>query len=193
MATNESKTARILDSSLTAFCSYGFQKTSMQNIATAAGISRPALYLLFKNKEDVFRAGSIRTHELVMNEMRLCLAQPSPVYERIAAALRAFFEGLMREISESAHGAELFDVSLELVGDVVIGARRELHELIAGELQLAESRGEIDLARIEARSESVAALLIATVDGLKSQASAALSVEDGLALQIAALKAATAA
>ena len=193
MATNESKTARILDSSLTAFCSYGFQKTSMQNIAAVAGISRPALYLHFKNKEDVFRAGSIRTHEMVMSEVRSQLAQPSPVYDRVAAALVAFFEGLMREISESAHGAELFDVSLELVGDVVIGARRELQELIAGELQLAESRGEIDLARIQADSGSVAALLIATVDGLKSQASAALSVEDGLALQIAALKAATAA
>ena len=36
------------------FLAYGFARTTMDDIARAADMSRPALYLLFKNKTDIY-------------------------------------------------------------------------------------------------------------------------------------------
>ena len=44
----------IIDAALDCFLQYGFAKTSLEDIAKRAGLSRPLLYLLFKNKEELF-------------------------------------------------------------------------------------------------------------------------------------------
>ena len=38
------------------FLAYGFARTTMDDIARAADMSRPALYLLFRNKGQIYRA-----------------------------------------------------------------------------------------------------------------------------------------
>ena len=45
-----------MDAALATFARYGYRKTSMDEIAQAAKISRPGLYFLFDSKEDLFRA-----------------------------------------------------------------------------------------------------------------------------------------
>ena len=44
----------IIDAALECFLQYGFAKTSLDDIAKKAKLSRPLLYLLFKNKEELF-------------------------------------------------------------------------------------------------------------------------------------------
>ena len=44
----------IIDAALECFLQYGFTKTSLDDIAKRAKLSRPLLYLLFKNKEELF-------------------------------------------------------------------------------------------------------------------------------------------
>ncbi|MGO4422861.1 TetR/AcrR family transcriptional regulator, partial [Streptomyces sp. MCAF7] len=46
----------VLDVALTTFARFGYRKTSMEEVAKAARISRPGLYFLFSSKEDLFRA-----------------------------------------------------------------------------------------------------------------------------------------
>ena len=38
------------------FLAYGYSRVTMDDIARAAEVSRPALYLLFRNKADIYRA-----------------------------------------------------------------------------------------------------------------------------------------
>lgn len=184
MASSEVSISRVLDSSLAVFCRYGFQKTTMQDIATAAGMSRAALYLHFKNKEDVFRSGSIRAHSQVMDEVAAQLAGPGSVMDRVEAALVAYFAGLMEEITASPHGPELFDATTELVGDLARQARVNLIQLIAAQLNQADEDGEIDLARVTVSSDELAGFLVAAIDGLKHQQVSALPVTSGIALQM---------
>ena len=184
MSIPDSKYDRILDSSLAVFCRYGFHKTSMQDIAQAAGMSRAALYLLFANKDDVFRSGSIRTHDRVMAQVRADLANTGPTIDRIEAALLTYFEGVMQEIADSPHGYELFDASVELVGDVVSNARRHLVELLADALAEAEKAGEVDLSEVGATEQELATLLVAGIDGLKHDRASALSVTHGISLHL---------
>jgi AcrR family transcriptional regulator len=50
------KYLRIMEAAKTVFLRYGFRRVTMQDIAQEAGVSRPALYLTFANKEEVFKA-----------------------------------------------------------------------------------------------------------------------------------------
>ena len=52
----EPRRARLLDAALTVFGRFGFRKTSMDEVARAAGISRQGLYLHYPTKEALFCA-----------------------------------------------------------------------------------------------------------------------------------------
>jgi AcrR family transcriptional regulator len=54
--TPPSKRQRAIDAGARVFLRFGFARATMGAIAQAAGMSRPALYLLFCSKEEVFEA-----------------------------------------------------------------------------------------------------------------------------------------
>ena len=53
--------AHVLETALTVFVRHGFRKTSIEDIAKAAGISRQGIYLHFKNKDEIFSASIQKT------------------------------------------------------------------------------------------------------------------------------------
>ena len=190
MTNDALKRQHILDAALAVFCRYGYRKTSMLDIAQAAGMSRAALYLHFKNKEDVFRAGSARAHATVMAQVAAALAESGPVFTRIETALLAFQQGLMAEIAASAHGQELFDANMTLAADVTLTARATLAASLAGALEQAEAAGDIALRRVDATAAQVAALLVAAMDGIKHAHGGGEALRLGIALQMRVLGAA---
>jgi len=66
---------KILDAALHCFLHFGFAKTTLDDVAKKAGISRPLIYLTFKNKGDLFDGvlahlieGRIESSMLALNE-----------------------------------------------------------------------------------------------------------------------------
>ena len=53
---DEQRRQRLLEAALATFTRFGFRKTSMEEVARAAGLSRQGLYLHFATKEALFRA-----------------------------------------------------------------------------------------------------------------------------------------
>jgi AcrR family transcriptional regulator len=51
----ESRREALLEAAVGVFARYGFRKTSMDEVARAAGVSRQGLYLQFADKESLFR------------------------------------------------------------------------------------------------------------------------------------------
>ena len=51
----DARQAAVLDAAVGVFARYGYRKTSMDEVARAAGVSRQGLYLQFANKEELFR------------------------------------------------------------------------------------------------------------------------------------------
>jgi AcrR family transcriptional regulator len=163
----DDRTGHILDAALTVFCQYGYGKTTMQDVARAAGISRAALYLHFASKEDLFRAGSRRAHSRALGQVDAVLAEQGDVLPRIDAAMSAYFEGVMGEISSSVHGGELLDAGLAITGDIVSEAHAALVARLAAALNAAEAAGEVQFSTADTTAEDVAPLLLAVADGLK--------------------------
>jgi AcrR family transcriptional regulator len=54
---------RILDATMLVFRRHGFRRSSIEQVAEAAGLTRQALYHHFESKEALFRAVIVRVHE----------------------------------------------------------------------------------------------------------------------------------
>lgn len=118
-ATDDERRDELLRAAFGAFVRFGYRKTSMDEIARAAGLSRQGLYLHFRSKEELFR-------EMVGHLLgRALLAAASvlgddalPVRERL---VRGFDEWAGWYV-EAAHGpgmGELLEASAALVQPVV--------------------------------------------------------------------------
>src|SRR6267143_299809 len=60
-AKESARRAHVLETALAVFARHGFSKTSIEDIAIAAGISRQGIYLHFKNKDEIFSASIQKT------------------------------------------------------------------------------------------------------------------------------------
>ncbi len=74
MLSPRTKEQRAIESATRAFTRYGYARTTMGDIAAAAGMSRPALYLLFPDKESVFTRVIAHMDELKLREIEDALA-----------------------------------------------------------------------------------------------------------------------
>lgn len=52
---SDSRREAVLEAAIGVFARYGFRKSSMDEVARAAGVSRQGLYLHFADKEELFR------------------------------------------------------------------------------------------------------------------------------------------
>ena len=155
--------AMILDAAFGAFAAYGYRRTSMADIARAAGLSRTALYLHFRSKEDIFRSLTERYFEVAMRDMEAALMAPGQTAE--AALYTAFVakDGvLMEAVLATPHGAELLDAGMSAAPELVQRASATTAALLSRWLQ---SRGlPPDLEPAQSLAETIVAALL----GLKS-------------------------
>ena len=82
------------------FLRYGYARTTMEDVAAAASLSRPALYALFPKKDGIFAAVVQEMNNRKMAELRL------------AAKTMRSFERKLHHYCEhwGAHGVELMEI-----------------------------------------------------------------------------------
>lgn len=110
----QDKKARVLEAAESVFLRFGYRRTTMGDLAAAAGLSRPALYLVFCNKEEVFEAVLRSFTARTLEEIRQGLdARPTPLeklrfaFELWAVRPFGFFEA-SPELREPLHGGLAF-------------------------------------------------------------------------------------
>jgi AcrR family transcriptional regulator len=167
MVQADQKVAQILDAALPVFVRFGFRKTSMADIARAAGISRASLYLSFSSKEDLFRAGSARAHTRTMEEVEAALAGQGSALGRIEKAITAFQRGLIAPFGGSADAEELFEANMALAADITLAARAKLLSMLTQTLIDAAANKEIDFDAVQGQPAQLAKIIVAAMDGIK--------------------------
>jgi AcrR family transcriptional regulator len=166
---HDHKRERALSAAQECFVQYGFKRTSMDDIAQKADISRAALYLLFPNKEAIFRTLSQQLHDAALDRAAAALQSHAALTDRLRAAFEGKMLEFLRLVQESPHGAELADLDHGIGADIAQAADNQFRELLVNTLENAARDGDITFDRIGADAGQCAKLLLLAVRGLKSE------------------------
>jgi AcrR family transcriptional regulator len=166
------KSERILKAASECFMRYGFKRTAMNDISKSAGISRAALYLLFQNKEDIFRTALENLHGQAILRAEAALQSELKFSERLMAAFEGKDLEILGLVYDSSHGIELMEMSSAIGADIFQAAEQRFVALLTEAIRQAVARGEIKLSEENLQPQQCASLLISCTYGLrKSSAS----------------------
>jgi AcrR family transcriptional regulator len=151
---------------------YGFTRTSMDDIAREAGMSRPALYLVFKNKEEIYRDIVQSIADECMGAATAALAVQSDKPERLYAMIKASFLDVLEMVISAPHGAELLDLKSGLALDILTDWRKRNLVLLAKAIGGKSATSD-------------ATILLDAIDGLKSRTTEIAEIRSGVKRVIA--------
>ncbi len=97
------------------FMAQGFRATSMANIAAAAGVSRPALYQYFSDKDDIFAAAFAKVFEERVDAALEVLDTASGIREALDGMLQRYEGDLWDLMWSSPHHVELLEAKSAVV------------------------------------------------------------------------------
>ena len=104
----DEKTTRTVKAAADTFLRYGYARTTMGDIARAAGMSRPALYLLFPGKEQLFAAATSFLADRRLEETRKALQSCPGLQEKLTIACEMLLVGFF-ELQQAAPDARDMD------------------------------------------------------------------------------------
>ncbi len=150
----------VLDAALGVFSAYGYARTTMADLAKAAGMSRPALYLLFANKEAVFRALAARLLSRQLAAAADALALDGPAADVLERAILARDLAVFRLFASSPHGKEIAAEGNARIADLHANAQASFVQALTRWLR----------ARRSAKAEATARMIAAAAHGIKEMA-----------------------
>jgi TetR/AcrR family transcriptional regulator, regulator of autoinduction and epiphytic fitness len=116
LETGGQRRGQILDAAVGVFGKFGFKKTSVDDLAAAAGISKQGLYLHFSSKEEVFLAGLQKYLDDCLSQVRQELTKPgSSLLDRLTKAMDAWFGRLL--VTFTPESFDVIEASKLLAGD----------------------------------------------------------------------------
>lgn len=138
---------RLLDAAEQVFYEQGVSRTSLHDIAQAAGVSRGAIYWHFKNKADLFNAMMERTTLPIEDALQHIGDDPGvdPLMELQRAIMDA-----MRKISTDERTRRVFEVAtlkVEYVDELLAVKARHIQSYVDGVGQMERSLQEAALRR----------------------------------------------
>jgi AcrR family transcriptional regulator len=100
-AARPSRQAAILAAAVKVFFQFGYRKTSMDDVAAAAEVSRQTLYLQFRNKEQLFRAAlEYVTEQMLVSIRRLAGNQNGSVEQTLMGVFEVLYGDLLAVSSQ---------------------------------------------------------------------------------------------
>jgi AcrR family transcriptional regulator len=186
---SQERVHRILAAGYECFARHGLRKTTMDDIAGAAGMSRPAVYQYVRNKQDVFRqlAGAIL--DTALEQADAAAAAGGTLTQRLDRVLAVKLDTTARLLGDGPHAIDVIRTNTDL--DRAFTAA--LLDLLTTTIRDAAAGVDLHLADDNARE--VAELALALTRGLEvdltGENRSRERLRNGVALLVAGLAAAT--
>ncbi len=132
LANPSSKEERVIAGAADVFLRYGFARTTMGDIAKRVGISRPSLYLLFANKEEVFAAVIRRLNDDQLAAIRAALPGLPTLHAKVLFACETWGAHGVDLMTAHPDAKDLFDLSFAPVQEIYLKFQTLLAELLEG-------------------------------------------------------------
>jgi TetR/AcrR family transcriptional regulator, regulator of autoinduction and epiphytic fitness len=163
--TDSARREHVLSVALEVFGRYGFRKTSMDDVARAADISRQGLYFYCESKEALFRAAVHQELDTALTEASHCLDDESvAIDDRVVAALDAWVGRFVGSMLTSDIG-NLMDNSAMQLGDMVAEFSAAFERLLSA--TIAAATPENDRRQLGVTPEEIAGMLTTLGGGWK--------------------------
>jgi AcrR family transcriptional regulator len=158
---------QVLSVALEVFGRYGFRKTSMDEVARSADISRQGLYLYFASKEELFRAAVGQELDTALCEASCCLDEGHVALEdRVVAALDAWMGRFVGSMLASDIGNMLENSTMQL-GDMATEFSAAFEARLTSAIAAATT--ENDRRQLGVTPEEITAMLHAVGKGWRFQ------------------------
>jgi AcrR family transcriptional regulator len=136
----------ILDAAYVCFARHGARRTTMDDIATEAGLSRPALYQYLRNKDDVLRRLCERLFAGALERARRA-AGSDDLVARLDGVLGTKMELVSKLFADSPHhAAELIGAGSRVAAQLGADYRQRVRELVIEALDGRVEHAELLLA-----------------------------------------------
>lgn len=160
------KEEKVLSAAEGCFVRYGFRKTTMGDIAVAAGISRPALYLMYGSKDEVFRAVATRQFAAMLAELSERIGTRGEPIEQLRFAFDVWTVRPFEIVRDAPDAADLLENSRHLAAEAWVDAEATFEAMVAEVLaRVMEGRAGPGLSAAQ-----VAHVLVAAIPGFKESA-----------------------
>ncbi len=170
----DEKRKRILESAFEVVLRYGYQRMTMDDVAKAAAMSRPALYLHFSNKGEIYRAIASDMMGQAVAAARSALQGPGDIEARVFAAIKCGILDPTEFLLATPHGSELMEMKDQLAADIIKNWHAQKAAMIAAALDAAGCGKAKGLTGVQ-----LANILLDGLDGLKMRAASAEERRDG--------------
>lgn len=149
---DQEKKRRILDAAEAAFARFGFKKTSIEDVASAAGVAKGTIYLMCASKEDLF-------YQVVHRDVRdWCASVAGHIDPRVpapqllaACSLAAFAyldeHPLVRDLILGNY-VDTLPLWVDRLEDLKVIGRANTEEILRIGIRQAHFRPEIDVQRV---------------------------------------------
>jgi AcrR family transcriptional regulator len=162
--TDDARKRALLEAAIGVFMRFGYRKTSMDEVARAAQVSRQGLYLHFANKEDLFRAAVKQVLEGSLQAAAQAARDPQLSVDQ--KLVRVFDAWMGRYVGMHGSGAsDLAEAAGALVGALYAEHETQFTELLGKIIGGAGLATAYRPAGLTARQ--LAETLYATSRGLK--------------------------
>lgn len=146
------------------FMRYGYKRTTMADIAEAAHMSRPALYLVFPSKEQVFRAVTVRIFTEMLDEIRQGLERFATPEKKLTFGFDVWNVRGFELVQASPDAKDLYESSYQFAAEVTTKAASDFVVILAEVLEpLVGRQTKVGLSSVQ-----IAQMLASAVAGFKS-------------------------
>jgi len=154
------KEQQVIEAAYGVFFRYGYARTTMGDLAVAAGLSRPALYLVYPGKAEVFQAVVEWMSETMLRAIEASLKEEWPLERKLQHALELSIAKGYDEVRAHPDAADLLSLDKEV--PAVEATYAKLQAYFAGLLDVA-----VKESALKVTSADLARTLLSAMRGFK--------------------------
>lgn len=132
---NELKKLKVIEAAQAIFLRYGVKRSTMADIAEAVGISRPSLYLIYPNKDEIFKDIIQHTVNQSLVDIRNGLSHISKPIEQLAFAFEIWTVKPYALINSAADAKELTLYAHQFCKEIYIEGGKQFENIIQAVIQ----------------------------------------------------------
>ena len=168
----QTKEEKVLTAARDVFMRYGFKRATMSDLADAAQMSRPALYLIFSSKEEVLRSLVTQIFNELLREIREGLSKHEGVADQLTFTFEVWCVRSFEMIQASPDAKDILESGYEFAAEITLQAFSDFENILSDVLRpLMSSQAEKNLS-----SEQLAHILATSVQGLKESATSVVQL-----------------